>query len=277
MESRIDAVSSELVLTKVYGNSMFPTIKNGERVLVKKVLNKDLRRGDIILIKKDLLKICHRIVNMDREKGVFGLKGDFNLKKDEEVKAEVVLGKVVALVSGDKMHPLKFQNTFLYYFGISSIVFLKEAASFLLNRLYSFCCLRRVLKKLSSNQIKCFEAKTEEDRELFYSLYNFIPEQLSSFCIAEMILGFYGGKFVGKLWVLEDKANGNFWLWGPYVKVLYRARNVGSSLIKKAVDSLKNRDVKSAVYADIPPSKALMMCFRKSGFLLSVPLKQNSL
>ena len=46
MKPSIDAVNSELILTKVYGNSMYPTIKNGERVLVKKVLDSAIANAE---------------------------------------------------------------------------------------------------------------------------------------------------------------------------------------------------------------------------------------
>jgi len=268
-DARNAAVNNDFMLTRAHGNSMYPVIKNGDRVLVKKVLSSDLRRGDIILVRKDLWNICHRIIHLDRGKNIFYLRGDFNLSQCEKVEEKDILGKAVALVSQDKLRPLKFQNSLLCYITITPFIFLKEFSSFFIDKCYSFKFLRRLLKALTYNQIKCSLVQNEEEKELFYSLYNFLPRQLSYFRISEMILGFYRNKFVGKLWVLKDEGTGNFWLWGPYVKVLYRSRNIGSSLIKVAIDSLKNRNVENHIYALSPYNKPLIVCFKKLGFCLA--------
>lgn len=88
------------------GQSMYPTIRNGEVLHVEPIGNSKLKRGDIILFRRgDGLK-AHRIVKIGGE--VFVTRGDSSLQADSEVGREEILGRVVAKECGisGKLVPL---------------------------------------------------------------------------------------------------------------------------------------------------------------------------
>lgn len=266
MESEDRPIRNKFILTKVYGNSMFPTLRSRDKVIVRKVSPADLNPRDIIIFEKDTQRVCHRIIKIDSKKGIFYTRGDFILGGREEVRKENIIGKAIALISREKIHSLKWQSTFFYCLGANLIVFLKELATFPIDNLYNFYLLRKFLKRLGFSYVNCFVAKTKEDIETFDTLYNFLPQQLSSFSISERIIGLYRDRFVGKLWVLEDKTSGNFWLWGPYVKLLYRARGIGSGLVKVALEIIK-KNHSLPIYTLTPYQKSLHKFYEKLGFV----------
>jgi signal peptidase I len=265
-EAKSSVVKSTVVLSKIYGNSMFPTLKSGDELIVKRVLPQQIKLYNIIIFEKGKNSVCHRAVNKDGQKKIFYTKGDFNLLGREKIKEQDIVGVAVAVISKKKFYSLKWQHTFLYYWGVQLIALLKEMITFYIDKLYNFSLLRKLLRKLSFSYVRCFSAKDEKDIESFYNLYSFLPQQLSSFFISARILGFYKGKFVGKLWVLKDNNNVNFWLWGPYVKLLYRARGMGTNLVKEALEIIGQKNAQNPIYALVPPKEALLNFYKKLGF-----------
>ena len=267
MNSTIKKTKKNFFTTKTYGNSMFPTIKNGEMILIKEIMPYELKRGNIVVFKKDRNTICHRIVKIDKKKERFYLRGDFTLRGKEEIKNDEIIGKVVAIQLKNKIYHLKLKNTLFYYLGTRLLIILKEIAFFLIDKLYSFRFIRVVCKKISFFNIAYGVARNEHDKELFLSFYNFLAPQLSSLSVSEMILSFYKERPVGKLWVFKDERNGNYWFWGPYVKLLYRARNIGKNLVKNGLEAIKQKKEKGEVYILIPPKISLQKLYEKFGFI----------
>lgn len=85
------------------GNSMHPTISNGELITVKPVAPSDLKRRDIILYRLKRGVIAHRLVRIRRIKGdahYFILRGDASGACDYPVETHQVLGKVTSVNRG---------------------------------------------------------------------------------------------------------------------------------------------------------------------------------
>lgn len=85
------------------GNSMQPTISNGELITVKPVAPSDLEQRDIILYRYEKGVIAHRLVRIRRIKGdahYFILRGDASGACDYPVEAQQILGKVVSVERG---------------------------------------------------------------------------------------------------------------------------------------------------------------------------------
>ncbi len=78
------------------GSSMFPSIRDCQVVHVTPVIVSKLRKDDIVLIKSDKRFLMHRLVIADAEKNVFITRGDNGMKNDSPVRAEQILGLVVA-------------------------------------------------------------------------------------------------------------------------------------------------------------------------------------
>jgi hypothetical protein len=82
------------------GRSMQPTIRDGEAITVAPVRAAEVRRGDILLYGTQKGLIAHRVLGItgdceaDRR---FILRGDCSSTADEPVRAEQVLGRVVAV------------------------------------------------------------------------------------------------------------------------------------------------------------------------------------
>ena len=85
-----------ITILKVSSNSMFPTIKKDDYIVIKK--QKDYEIGDIITFKsKEDCLITHRII--EQYENVFITKGDNNnISDDEQVKMGVILGKVIFIL-----------------------------------------------------------------------------------------------------------------------------------------------------------------------------------
>ena len=91
-----DANLFGITILKVSSNSMFPTIKKDDYIVIKK--QKDYEIGDIITFKsKEDCLITHRII--EKYENVFITKGDNNnISDDEQVKKDVIFGKVIYIL-----------------------------------------------------------------------------------------------------------------------------------------------------------------------------------
>lgn len=85
-----------ITILKVSSNSMKPTLKKDDYIVIKK--QKDYEIGDIITFKsKEDCLITHRII--EKYENVFITKGDNNnISDDEQVKMGVILGKVIFIL-----------------------------------------------------------------------------------------------------------------------------------------------------------------------------------
>lgn len=93
------AIAAELVArgsawVRGCGNSMAPTICNGDRVLLRPVLFQALRRGDVVVIAAPNVAVLHRIHRISPEGSVETL-GDATLTGDGLLSRENVLAVAV--------------------------------------------------------------------------------------------------------------------------------------------------------------------------------------
>ncbi len=82
------------------GQSMFPTIKDGEMITVEPVATDEIKRGDIVLYRFKRGVIAHRVVSIEKQAGSghrFILRGDSSAMCDAPVEAEKVLGRVISV------------------------------------------------------------------------------------------------------------------------------------------------------------------------------------
>ena len=106
------------------GFSMWPFIKQGDRLIVKKISIDSLRVGDVILYRSGDKLVCHRLVRKIKHKGKYLLyaRGDNGLYASELVRDEMVNGKVTGVFRGNKIIDLtgrwrRFINYFIVLFG----------------------------------------------------------------------------------------------------------------------------------------------------------------
>lgn len=83
------------------GQSMTPTIRDGEAVTVEPVRAQEVRRGDILLYRAKSGLIAHRVVRIERERRAgerrYILRGDASVTCDCPVRAEQILGRVITV------------------------------------------------------------------------------------------------------------------------------------------------------------------------------------
>ena len=81
------------------GQSMHPTIKDGEIITVEPVTLSDVKRGDILLYQFKKGVIAHRVMCVEREAAQlrFILRGDSSRTCDAPVEANKILGRVISV------------------------------------------------------------------------------------------------------------------------------------------------------------------------------------
>lgn len=76
------------------GNSMHPTIKHGERVIVTPLASTPIRRGDIVYLQRgDDGYVLHRVLRIFTD-GCIQTRGDANWRLDDAVDPQAILGRM---------------------------------------------------------------------------------------------------------------------------------------------------------------------------------------
>ncbi|WP_287588389.1 signal peptidase I [Candidatus Borrarchaeum sp.] len=93
------------------GQSMEPSIKDGEEVFFQKVTVEQIKIGDIILFKKAGTLIGHRVLWKVKLKTTYFLtKGDNSYFADRPIQARSVFAKVIELNSKNKYSNVNFKT-----------------------------------------------------------------------------------------------------------------------------------------------------------------------
>ncbi len=86
-------------VVRIQGRSMYPTLRNGERVLVSPVAYDELVIGDLIVFHDGRGLLCHRLIRKTNR--TLSLKGDTNLWADPPIPWSQALGRVTSTVEPD--------------------------------------------------------------------------------------------------------------------------------------------------------------------------------
>lgn len=245
---------------------MFPTLRHSEKILITEIPASGIKIRDILVYKGNNYNVSHRVVKIVNtpEELIFYTKGDYS-RLTEEVREERLLGKVVGVYRKERLKSLSFESSLLYYLFINILSLTKEALKKAFETVYSLSFMRKVFKLFFSLEVDYLFIGDVEQKDDFKSFYNFYPFPGNKYSSTSGFLAKYKNNPVGKLWILSD-LDGRFFLYGPYVKVLYRARGIGSRLIQEALRYLKAKGIKNSVYVFLPSDKSLLRCFMKSGF-----------
>lgn len=107
---------SDAIWFRAVGQSMCPSIKEGDLLLVEKVASNNLKRGDIILFEDNCNKaLIHRIIRLKKENytKLFVTKGDAAKFCDLPIDETQVLGRVAKIDrKGYKIDTTSFLNRF---------------------------------------------------------------------------------------------------------------------------------------------------------------------
>jgi signal peptidase I len=86
------------------GQSMWPFVRDGQRLIVRAVPFPELRVGDIIVYKADAGIVCHRVVAKrgSGQQSYCFVRGDCTQGAPERVEASMIIGRVCGIVHGTK-------------------------------------------------------------------------------------------------------------------------------------------------------------------------------
>ena len=88
-----------LVRFRAEGDSMYPTIRNGEAITIAAISADEVVRGDVLLCRHDRRVLAHRVVGVTAcgAGRVFRLRGDAKAACDAPVSADDLVGKVICV------------------------------------------------------------------------------------------------------------------------------------------------------------------------------------
>jgi len=102
--AELEHTSPGLIFIEADGFSMWPFLRPGEKLIIKRVTAKALKIGDIILYRLDNQLVCHRLVKIKEDAGyLLYTRGDNSSSKSEPVKEEMLVGKAIGVLKNGKV------------------------------------------------------------------------------------------------------------------------------------------------------------------------------
>ena len=120
----MDKQEDEVSFFQTSGFSMWPFLKSGQKIIVKRAEIANLKLGDLILYRADKNIVCHRFINRIKRKDgyFFYAQADAScLSSPEAIKEGAFLGKVIGIMSDSRIISLEQRRQ--RYINIS-IIFL---------------------------------------------------------------------------------------------------------------------------------------------------------
>lgn len=116
-------MSEDLIFINTTGFSMWPFIKPGEKLIIKRTPVEDLKIGDIILYRANNQLVFHRLVKKIRNKERYLLysRGDNSNSPPELVVEQMYLGKAIGILRNGKT--INLANRRQYFFNHSIVLF----------------------------------------------------------------------------------------------------------------------------------------------------------
>ena len=97
-----------VVRFRAEGESMYPTIRDGELITVAAVSAREVVRGDVLLCRHGVRVLAHRVVGVTAcgTETFFELRGDAKASCDAPVGADAVVGRVIGVRRNGRVIPL---------------------------------------------------------------------------------------------------------------------------------------------------------------------------
>jgi len=257
-----------LTRIKLHGQSMYPTLRDKDIILLKHIAFSEIKKRDIILFKNEHNAVVHRVVKIKKSPSgtVLYAKGDY-AEEIEKISDSDVCAKVIGIERGERLKILLFENTALYCFFMNQVAYAKRITAKVIDKTYSFSFFRKILKKFLPLKADCVLVRDISCDDNFNSFYNLLPSAMNSYVLRCGFIAKRNHVLFGKLFVFSD-SNDDFFLYGPYVKILYRSRGIGKILLEEAIRYLKSKAQKEYIYAIAFHNRAPARLLRKSGFSL---------
>ena len=290
---------------RALGVSMRPFIKNGEIIIVQPLPASKLRVGDIVFFKTDDRGlVAHRLISVKAD-GLLVTKGDATYGFDREIKADKVLGKVIAVekksgrtvllnrwhnqVIGWLISKLLAVNLSFYHLYQLIRKLIVVPLRPILTALQGLKIYRLITKKFGGD-IHYGLAQPEDEILLSYLLdYAGNPQLVSLMksanCRLEnrnedwlQMVAKKKDKIVGAVTARKHDSNesflGGWWLWALVVRLRYRGCGIGENLVKQILAAIKERGGEKVMLTVDKSAKPALNLYRKLGF---VELDKNGL
>jgi ribosomal protein S18 acetylase RimI-like enzyme len=287
------ADKADLLRLQAKGGSMYPFIRSGDWVSV--ALCKDradsIRKGDILLFKKDDRLYLHRVLRTGGE-GFF-VKGDMSFGSDGVIKKDDVLARVISIQRGARRIDLGTQvNRLFSVLAADSSLFLQYPFLFarkmidlgmvILSRIQSLKVYRLIVKKIMKGNVTIRVAgleDVEQIRDLYLMAGHDIRDGLAQiknegfWLIAER-----KRKVVAGLTMTRYEQDPALWvIFGLEVKPFFRGMGVGRAIAEEALLKAKESGARQIGLFVKKKAKPALGLYRSLGFEVSdaVPAEFN--
>ena len=102
-------METEISFFETTGFSMWPFLRAGEKLIVKRTPLENLRVGDLIIYRANNQLVCHRLIKSVKEGERYSLyaRADSSVSRPETVTAEMFLGQAISIIKNGKIINLK--------------------------------------------------------------------------------------------------------------------------------------------------------------------------
>lgn len=102
-------METEISFFETTGFSMWPFLRAGEKLIVKRTPPENLRAGDIIIYRANNQLVCHRLIRRvkEGERYLLYARADSSVSRPETVTEEMFLGQAISIIKNGKIINLK--------------------------------------------------------------------------------------------------------------------------------------------------------------------------
>ena len=276
------------------GISMYPTIREGDRVKVDTRINKDLSVGDIIVYESYFFLVCHRIVKSFLKDGerFYITKGDSIKSGYEEVVEPEVMGKAMSITRrGRSFDPYKLRYNKLekllldLYFSISTTF--KDARFYTANILYAIQSSRiyyNIIKNFISLRSLKYHLVIPRDKMDSSDIFRYINMPIADMVLNRpnkflsplkdltdfKILAKTGNDIIGVLTVIRRQVQDEIIDWlGTSISVRFFYRGLGTeqALIDVAIKILKRAGFNEIFFVAAKDNRMTLKVLNKMSFV----------
>ena len=242
---------------KAKGESMSPSIRDGDILEITPVNGEEIRAGNIIFYhvgKKRM--VAHRVTKriIENDKLIFLTRGDSNIGEEEKVHPEQIMGRVKAIERKERRIRIDYgwnRLKYIFYLKISPLLIkLRRIGGRLVRRIQSLKAYRNLAKRLIRGEV-CYQ--WEPCRDSTKDLLVRRRDQII-------------GRTTINNFSKADTHYHGWWIFGTWVDWRYRGLGVGSQLTEMLCEFARKQkasDVKLLVFKDNKPALSL---YRKLGF-----------
>ena len=247
------------LLIKTSGSSMFPFVRDSDKVIVKRLNAQELRIGDIILYKDKITgqTICHRFVKRIKinVKLTLFTRGDAGDSSCKPISEDNFIGRVVGIIRADRvLNQRTRRQIILNWVNVKFYIYFKRAMFYIFSFLQKIGLYRKLMKKVFYNKIKYLKQSDKIEAE----------ENISSFGLVAM----YKNLDIASI-MIENKNQNTYpgwWINTFYVRFPFRRIGIGERLMQNVVEVAKKINIPCLfLYVDNNNLKAFNF-YRKFGF-----------